>query len=81
MIKKIGGNFIRTNMIQDNDINHMINNFGGKGKKLFFSILFSTSLCRLIQIFVGVLEFELEHFFISLKINNNFYLIILNVIL
>ena len=58
MIKKIGGNFIRTNMIQDNDINQMINNFGGKGKKLFFSIPFSTSLCRLIQIFVGVLEFE-----------------------
>ena len=58
MINNFGGNFIRTNMIQDNDISHMINNFGGKGKKVYFSILFSTSLCRLIQIFVGVLEFE-----------------------
>ena len=58
MINNFGGNFIRTNMIQDNDISHMINNFGGKGKTLFCPIMFSTSVCRLIQIFVGVLEFE-----------------------
>ena len=31
-------------MIQDNDISHMINNFGGKGKKNYFLFVFSTYL-------------------------------------